>query len=164
MRRECRERFPRHGLQRKPLVSDPDMNHGTCVTHVPWFMSGSLTRGGEETFPAFPTHAQPSIFTYLVRGPWTDDGNTTKTNHNKTVSIFHGMYACVTRPGTDSVSRQCTTTVFTQRHVANEEEKNTWMEIPRFKRHHTKICFDVTFQRHLGYIPGNPFHKGFMSS
>ena len=29
MRRECRERFPRHRLQRKPLVSDPGMHHGT---------------------------------------------------------------------------------------------------------------------------------------
>ena len=26
-----------------PRVSDPDMYHGTCVTHVPWCMSGSLT-------------------------------------------------------------------------------------------------------------------------
>ena len=26
-------------------VSDPDMHHGTCVTHVPWCMSGSLTSG-----------------------------------------------------------------------------------------------------------------------
>ena len=29
MRRECRERFPRHRLQRKPLVNDPGMHHGT---------------------------------------------------------------------------------------------------------------------------------------
>ena len=29
---ECRERFPRDWLQRKPPVSDPDMYHGTCVT------------------------------------------------------------------------------------------------------------------------------------
>ena len=36
--------FPRHRLQRKPLVSDPGMHHDTCVTHVPWCMSGSLTR------------------------------------------------------------------------------------------------------------------------
>ena len=43
MRRECR--FPRHRLQRKPPVSDPGMHHGACVTHVPWCMSGSLTRG-----------------------------------------------------------------------------------------------------------------------
>ena len=26
-------------------VSDPDMHHGTSVTHVPWSMSGSLTSG-----------------------------------------------------------------------------------------------------------------------
>ena len=38
MRRECRERFPL-----PPRFSDPDMHHGTCVTHVPCCMSGSLT-------------------------------------------------------------------------------------------------------------------------
>ena len=27
----------------KPRISDPDMHHGTCVTHVPWCMPGSLT-------------------------------------------------------------------------------------------------------------------------
>ena len=69
MHRGCRERFPHHRLQRKPLVSDPGMHHGTCVMHVPWCMSGSLTRGAK-TLPAFPVHAQPATFTYLVRGPW----------------------------------------------------------------------------------------------
>ena len=28
-----------------PWMSDPDMHHGTCVTHVPWCMPGSLTNG-----------------------------------------------------------------------------------------------------------------------
>ena len=28
-----------------PLVRDPDMHHGTCVTHVPWCMPGSLIIG-----------------------------------------------------------------------------------------------------------------------
>ena len=28
-----------------PRVTDPDMHHGTCVTHVPWCMPGSLTSG-----------------------------------------------------------------------------------------------------------------------
>ena len=28
-----------------PWVSDPDMHHGTCVTHVPWCMPGSLCSG-----------------------------------------------------------------------------------------------------------------------
>ena len=62
MRRECQERFTRHRLQKKPLLSYPGMHHGTCVTYVPWCMSGSLTRGGGETLPAFPTHAQPSLW------------------------------------------------------------------------------------------------------
>ena len=61
MRRECRECFPHHRLQRKPLVSDPGMLHGTCVTHVPWCMTGSLTRGSGENVLAFPAHAQPEI-------------------------------------------------------------------------------------------------------
>ena len=26
-----------------PQISNPDMHHGTCVTHVPWCMPGSLT-------------------------------------------------------------------------------------------------------------------------
>ena len=45
MRQECRERFPRRWLQRKPPVSDPDMHHG---------MSGSLTCGGGENVPGIP--------------------------------------------------------------------------------------------------------------
>ena len=53
-----------------PQVSDPDMHHGTCVTHVPWCMPGSLTRGflwirrRGKTFPAFPAHAQPAILCF----------------------------------------------------------------------------------------------------
>ena len=54
MHQECRERFPRHRLQWKALVSDPSMHHGTCVTHVPWCMSGSLNRGGGENVPGIP--------------------------------------------------------------------------------------------------------------
>ena len=54
--------FPHGPLQRKPLVSDPGMHHGTCVTHVPWCMSGSLTRAGGKTFPAFPAQAHPQFY------------------------------------------------------------------------------------------------------
>ena len=46
--------FPRRRFQRKPLVSDPGMHHGTCVTHVPWCMSGSLTCGDGENVPGIP--------------------------------------------------------------------------------------------------------------
>ena len=67
MRRECREHFPRHRLQRKPQVSDPDMYHSTCVTPVPWCMSRSLTRGREENVPGIPGACN---LTYLARGWW----------------------------------------------------------------------------------------------
>ena len=64
------ERFPRHRLKKKPLVSHPGMHYGTCVTHVPWCMSEPLTRSGGENFPG--NHAACAIrnFMYLVRGPW----------------------------------------------------------------------------------------------
>ena len=68
--RECRERFPHHRLQRKLLVSDPGMHHGTCVTHVPWCMSGSLNCGGGENVPGIPGPCATRNFTYLARGPW----------------------------------------------------------------------------------------------
>ena len=51
-----------------PRVRDPDMHHGTCVTHVPWCMPGSPTRGFHwsrcrgKTFPAFPAHAHPQFY------------------------------------------------------------------------------------------------------
>ena len=46
-----RERFTRHRLKRKPLVRYPGMHHDAWVTHVPWCMSGSLTRVGWENVP-----------------------------------------------------------------------------------------------------------------
>ena len=46
--------FPHRRIQMKLLVSDPGMHHGTCVTHVPWCMSGSLTHGGGENVPGIP--------------------------------------------------------------------------------------------------------------
>ena len=67
--REFRERFPRHWFQMKPLVSDPGMHHGTCVTHVPWCMSGSLTRGGCENIPGILGACATCNFKYMARGP-----------------------------------------------------------------------------------------------
>ena len=69
MRRECRERFPRPRFQRNLLVSDPGMHNGTCVTHVPWCMTGSLTCGGGENVPGIPGACAIRNFTYLARGP-----------------------------------------------------------------------------------------------
>ena len=70
MRQECPGTFS------PPLrVSNPDMHHGTCVTHVPWCMSGPLTSG----FPWSQWRGKRSRhsrrmrkqnFAYLVRGSW----------------------------------------------------------------------------------------------
>ena len=56
-------------------VSDPDMHHGTCVTHVTWCMPGSLTNGilwnrSQGKCPGIPGACVIHNFTYLVRGPW----------------------------------------------------------------------------------------------
>ena len=61
--------FPRQRLQRKPLVSDPGMHHGTYVTHVQWCMSGSLNSGG------IPGTCATLNFAYLARGPCYMGGN-----------------------------------------------------------------------------------------
>ena len=53
--------FPRRRFQRKSLVNDPGMHHGTCVTHVPWCMSGSFTCGDGESVPGIPGACAPAI-------------------------------------------------------------------------------------------------------
>ena len=66
MRREWRERFPRHRIQRKPPVSDPGMHHvrqALVVMHVG--IANPLVAG--KTFPAYPAHAQPAIFLTFMR-------------------------------------------------------------------------------------------------
>ena len=93
MRRECRERFPCHRLQRKPLVSDPGMHHGTCVTHVPWCMSGSLTRSGGDHAPGIPSACATHNIAYLARGPWVNAIDTKHaTQHNKAWTFVYTFW------------------------------------------------------------------------
>ena len=53
--------FPRSRFQRKPLISDPGMHHGTCDTHVTWCMSGSLICGYGENVPGILGTCAPAI-------------------------------------------------------------------------------------------------------
>ena len=62
--------FPCRRFQRKPLVSDPGMHHGTCVTHVPWCMSGSLTCGDRENVPGIPGACAPAILRIWQEAHW----------------------------------------------------------------------------------------------
>ena len=99
----CRKRFPRPRLQRKPLVSDPGMYHGTCVTHVSWYMPESLTRGGRENVPGIHDACTTRNFAYLVRGQCTvlDLKLTMSYFINMTLNTFpliwlcNSMHACV---------------------------------------------------------------------
>ena len=95
-------RFPRR-LQRKPLVSNPGMHNGTCVTHVPWCMSGSLTLAGGETFPALTAHTQPGNFTYLIRSPWCWQYRCLAYNIKILINFFG--YQCTQRWCSVSVKR-----------------------------------------------------------
>ena len=56
------------------------MHHGTCVTHVPWCMPGSLINisfevGGGENVPGIPSACATRSFTCLVRGPLSQEDN-----------------------------------------------------------------------------------------
>ena len=62
------------------------MHHGTCVAHVPWCMSGSLTRGGGENVPGIPGACATRTFTYLARGPFS------KAVDGHPVIAFHTMF------------------------------------------------------------------------
>ena len=62
--------FPRRRFQRKPIVGDPGMHHGTCVTHVPWCMSGSLTCGDGENVPGIPGTCAPAILRIWQEAHW----------------------------------------------------------------------------------------------
>ena len=69
MRRECQDRFSRHRLNSKSLVCNPGMHHGTCVTHVPRCMTGSLIRGGRENVSSISSICATCNFVYLARCP-----------------------------------------------------------------------------------------------
>ena len=56
-------------------VRDPDMHRGTCMTHVPWCLPGSLTSGflwsrWRGKVPGIPGAFVTRNFTYMLRGPW----------------------------------------------------------------------------------------------
>ena len=51
------------------LVNDPGMHRGTCVTHVPGCMSGSINHGYGENVPGIPGACTTRNFTDLVKAP-----------------------------------------------------------------------------------------------
>ena len=83
--------FPATDFKRKLLASDPGMHHGTCVTHAPWCMSGSLTHGDGENVPGISGVCATHNFTYLIRGPWSDR-SLAATVVSESLANWHALY------------------------------------------------------------------------
>ena len=66
-----------------PRVSNPDIHHDVCMTHVSWCMPGSLTNGClwsqchgvGENVPGIPSACTTRNFTHLVRGSCVENDN-----------------------------------------------------------------------------------------
>ena len=82
-------------------VSDPDMHYGTCVTHVPRCMPGSLTSRWRKNVPG-PGACATRNFKYQTKGPcmstpsgiFTDTGATirrqsTMKNRDNWFTVIH---------------------------------------------------------------------------
>ena len=70
-------------------VSDPDMHHGTCRTHVSWCLPGLAVFfevGGGGNVPGIPGACATHNFTYLVRSPFVD------TRYIISVSFFKHLW------------------------------------------------------------------------
>ena len=123
MRRECRERFPGHRLKRKPIVRDPGMHDGMCVTHV----SGSLTRGDGENVPGIPGTCATRNFTYLARGPlWrlACCSQNTVANAQKPIVTSHCSHVPLRRKRQCSFYRSPLNLIWHYKHVC--ASAHTW--------------------------------------
>ena len=96
--------FPRGRIQRRPLVSDPGMYHGTCVTHVPLCISESIASGGGENVPGIPGACATRNFMYLARGPWRHRSGSTLVQIGLTAPSHYPNTLQWRHNGRDSVS------------------------------------------------------------
>ena len=127
MHRECREHFPHHRLQRKPQVSDPGMHQGTCVTHVRWCMSGSLTRSCGENAPGIPGARATRNFVYLVRGPYDVTKSWwIKTNNEQQWSVRENVLNCLTHWG--RVTHTCVSKLY-HGVLPVRQQPNIWTSV-----------------------------------
>ena len=90
MRRECREPFPRHRIQKKQPVSDP------CMHHV---MHAGIVNQRWKTFPA---HAQPAILSIWQESQW-------KTHRHLQQRICHSCVELTVFAGENNVQQKFST-------------------------------------------------------
>ena len=79
--------------------SDPGMHHGTCATHLPWCMWGSLTSGGGENFPGIPFACATRNFTYLAIEPcvnkYSDHRVQNENSTHKDILLDTHAFTCI---------------------------------------------------------------------
>ena len=102
-------------VKRKPLISDPGIHHGTCVTHMPWCIAGSVTRGSRgkrskhflrmcnpQFYVSGKRPIQGSIYITLLKIYYQPNGKSWYTNYiNAHVDIVS------TGPSMDSALHAC---------------------------------------------------------
>ena len=139
MRRECRERFPRHRRLAIP----------TCITARAWrtcrdacldrWLAVSFEVGAGENAPGIPVNAQPAI-TYLVSGPWDDCIYHTK--------IFwmdgNDKGEILTRPWTQKLPQCITLTATVTSHCVSIDHNGQFFQHTHTHRAPIMRCHDVT--------------------
>ena len=92
-------------------VSDLDMHHGTCVTHVPWCMTGSLTSGflwsrwqgmrsrhsRHMCSPQFYISGKRSMVKFIRKIDWLVDTTWYPRAINLAISSVHCLYHGISR-------------------------------------------------------------------
>ena len=146
-------------------ISDRDMHHGTCVTHVPWCMPGSLT----SCFLWNRWREKPSRHTRRMRNPqfYVSGKRPLKyhayqmqSNADGRVSSFNKCAGFSQSPSTCLLSYSCIKETFIQMGInywlcdllfsCGFYEYSKWIRIPITSKLQTKpavICFDnVSYQ------------------
>ena len=70
MRRECRERFPRHRELTIPTCITARASRTCCDACRDGYLAVAFEVGGGENVSGIPGACATRNFTYLVRGPW----------------------------------------------------------------------------------------------
>ena len=173
--RECRKRFPRN-RQRKPLMRDSGMHHGTCVTHVPWCMSASLTRGVGENVPGIHGTCATHNFTYLARDPLDktvspflsdkpsssngkiilcDDGNII-SDSSQVANIFYMYYSSISEYDCTPDGLDCLTFEdAVLKHASHERISLIKQHTAPCKNFRFKVVAHETFQCYIDQLKSN---------
>ena len=134
--------FRTHRLQRKPLVSDHGMHHGTCVTHVPSCMSGSLTCGGGENVPGILGACAPAILRVWQEAHSWENGRTLDFNWKPIYDLCLPCSIAYDFLGHFKYVNTYLDTLFHHCHIPNLKLIHDW--IPHFVET-IRVKFTVTF-------------------